>query len=145
MCCHHELQQRFAYGVVKDRLGFPRPRTICRSKTERPYAGSVAGSPKVDKRTLAAFSGTSFRLNFTQQQQIAAAVLGNPNANKFTCSGLRLKTGTSAASTLASKRAKAACDYAKKLNPRMTTAVNTAVTTARTSAGRVLVTVVTNG
>jgi hypothetical protein len=129
----------------KTGLVSPDPEPTAAPKPSDPNAGSVARSPKVDKRTLAAFSGTSFRLNFTQQQQIAAAVLGNPNANKFTCSGLRLKTGTSAASTLASKRAKAACDYAKKLNPRMTTAVNTAVTTARTSAGRVLVTVVTNG
>lgn len=109
-----------------------------------PGAAAPVQAPKVDKRTLAAFSGSSFRLSFTQQQQIAAAVLGNPSARTFTCSGLRLRTASTAARNLASQRAKAACDYAKKLNPRMTVSTNSVVTAARTSAGRVVVTAVTN-
>ncbi len=110
-----------------------------------PGAGAEPSAPKVDKRTLAAFTGSSFKLNFTQQQQIAAAVLGNPSATNFTCSGLRLSKDSSSATSLASKRAKAACDYAKKLNPRMKLVVNTAITTSKTSSGRVLLTVVTKG
>lgn len=95
---------------------------------------------KTDKRTLAGFSGTKSTLTFTQQQQIAALVLANPNAQTMTCSAYRLSKASSSALTLAKKRATASCVYAKRLNPNLDTTIALVTTTVKSNIGKVLVT-----
>lgn len=101
--------------------------------------------PKVDKRTLAAFASGKSTLSFTQQQQVAALVLANPNAQTIVCASYRLASAKTSDLALAKKRASAACAYAKKLNPKLATSVVLTTTKAKSNVGKAVLTVTTSG
>ncbi len=91
------------------------------------------------QKTLASFSGSATSLSNKQRSEIRSLVDGNLDGEEIICNGLRLASSSKATMTIARNRAKAACDYAKRLNPYLATSVVLKTTTARSFAGRVLV------
>lgn len=95
----------------------------------------------VNQKTLAAFSSTATRLTSQQKAQVKAAVDANPNADKFICTGIRYYSQPMDINIMVRKRAKAACEYAKQLNPSLSTWYQNKPTQARSYAGKVLLTI----
>ena len=90
-------------------------------------------------RTLTAFSRTTTALTTKQKAEIRATVSKGAANTKFICTGIRLEGQPQALNTLVRKRAKAACDYAKSLNPKLSTFFQTKTTKAASFNGKVLV------
>jgi hypothetical protein len=95
----------------------------------------------VDQKTLATFSSSATTLTSAQKAQVSAAVEANPNAEKFICTGIRYYSQPMSVNIMVRKRAKAACDYAKQLNPALSTWFQNKPTQARSYAGKVLLTI----
>ena len=93
------------------------------------------------QKTLASFPGDATRLTTNQKRQVKAAVAANPNATKFICTGIRYISQPMSENIMVRKRAKAACDYAKTLNPQLSTWYQNKPTEARSYAGKVLLTI----
>lgn len=98
---------------------------------------------RVYQKTLASFSQSQTSLSAAQKQQVKAAVDANPDAEKFVCTGIRYFSQPMSVNIMVRKRAKAACEYAKQLNPELSTWFQNKPTTARSYAGKVLLTVKT--
>lgn len=96
---------------------------------------------EVSQKTLSAFSGSTTTLTTQQRAQVKAAVDANPSAEKFICTGIRFESAPMSENIVVRKRAKAACDYAKTLNPALSTFFQNKPTKARSFAGKVLLTV----
>jgi hypothetical protein len=94
-----------------------------------------------NQRTLATFSESATGLTSLQRGQVKAAVEANPNAEKFICTGIRYYSQPMSVNIMVRKRAKAACDYAKELNPSLSTWFQSKPTQARSYAGKVLLTI----
>ena len=90
-------------------------------------------------RTLTSFSGRSTLLNSKQKAEIRATIAKGAGNSKFICTGIRLEGQPASANTLVRQRSKAACDYAKSLNPNLSTFFQTKTTKARSFNGKVLV------
>jgi hypothetical protein len=99
----------------------------------------------VRQKTLASFSSTSTTLTSLQRSQVKAAVEANSNATKFICTGIRYVSQPMSENIKVRKRAKAACDYAKILNPELSTWYQNKPTEARSYAGKVLLTIKSPG
>ena len=97
----------------------------------------------VNQKTLASFTASATGLTTLQKSQVKAAVEANPNAEKFICTGIRYVSQPMSENIKARKRAKAACDYAKQLNPALSTWFQNKPTNARSYAGKVLLTIKT--
>ena len=93
------------------------------------------------QRTLSAFSGSVTSLSASQRAEIRRVVESNPSAEKFICTGIRFESQPMSENIKVRKRAKAACDYAKQLNPELSTFYQNKPTSARSYAGKVLLTV----
>ena len=102
---------------------------------------SASAEYEVSQRTLATFSGSATNLTPQQRAQVKAAVDANPTAEKFICTGIRFESAPMSENITVRKRAKAACDYAKQLNPALSTFFQNKPTKARSFAGKVLLTV----
>ena len=102
-----------------------------------------AAGPKysVYQKTLATFSSSATALTSQQRAQVKAAVEANPAAEKFICTGIRYYSQPTSVNIMVRKRAKAACEYAKELNPNLSTWFQNKPTQARSYAGKVLLTV----
>lgn len=94
----------------------------------------------VAQKTLSAYSGSTTTLNAQQRAQVKAALDANPTAEKFICTGIRLESAPMSENIVVRQRAKAACDYAKTLNPALSTFFQNRPTKARSYAGKVLLT-----
>jgi len=92
-----------------------------------------------NQKTLATFSESATGLTFLQRSQVKAAVDANPNAEKFICTGIRYYSQPMSVNIMVRKRAKAACEYAKELNPSLSTWYQTKTTQARSYNGKVMV------
>jgi hypothetical protein len=90
-------------------------------------------------RTLTSFSGRSTLLTSKQKSEIRATIAKGAGNSKFICTGIRLEGQPASANTLVRQRAKSACDYAKSLNPKLSTFFQTKTTKARSFNGKVLV------
>jgi hypothetical protein len=90
-------------------------------------------------RTLTAYSRTATALTAKQKAEIRATVTKGAANPKFICTGIRLEGQPQALNTLVRKRAKLACDYAKSINPKLSTFFQTKTTKARSFNGKVLV------
>jgi hypothetical protein len=90
-------------------------------------------------RTLTNYLGRATALTAKQKAEIKATVTRGAGNSKFICTGIRLEGQPQALNTLVRKRAKLACDYAKSLNPKLSTFFQTKTTKARSFNGRVLV------
>jgi hypothetical protein len=102
---------------------------------------SAAAEYSAEQKTLASFSGSVTTLTTKQKEQIFAAVKANPNAEKFICTGIRYYDQSMSVNITVRKRAKAACEYAIKLNPNLSTWFQNKPTQARSYAGKVLLTI----
>lgn len=92
------------------------------------------------QRTLASFSESDVGLTRQQKLQVKSSVDANPNAEKFICTGIRYFDQPMSVNIMVRKRAKAACDYAKQLNPALSTWFQSKPTQAKSYAGKVLLT-----
>jgi hypothetical protein len=90
------------------------------------------------QKTLTDAVGRAILLSDIQKAEIAAVVSNNPNAEKFICTGIRLAGTSDRMNLVVRKRAKEACDYAKQLNPKLSTWYQSKTTNARSYNGRVL-------
>lgn len=97
----------------------------------------------VAQRTLATFPAAVSNLSVLQRSQVEAAVTSNPDADRFICTGIRLVGQSNAANIEVRKRAKAACDFAKSLNPELSTWYQSKETRASSFNGKVLLSVKT--
>lgn len=104
-------------------------------------AQSALAKYSVYQKTLSAFSSTATTLTSQQRTQVKAAVDANPTAEKFICTGIRYFDQPMSVNLTVRKRAKAACEYAKQLNPALSTWYQNKPTKARSYAGKVLLTV----
>jgi hypothetical protein len=73
------------------------------------------------QKTLASFSSTATGLTTLQRSQVEQAVEAHAYAEKFICTGIRYYEQAMSVNITVRKRAKAACDYAKELNPELST------------------------
>jgi M6 family metalloprotease-like protein len=105
---------------------------------------SAATKYSVNQKTLATFGSSATGLTGMQKSQIQATVEANPNAEKFICTGIRYYSQPMSVNIMVRKRAKAACEYAKLLNPSLSTWYQNKPTQARSYAGKVLLTVKTD-
>ena len=101
----------------------------------------AAGEYVARQKTLSVFFGSTTTLTSTQRAEVKQAVDENPYAEKFICTGIRLEGQPMSLNVVVRKRAKAACDYAKQLNPALSTWFQNKPTQARSYAGKVLLTV----
>ena len=104
---------------------------------------SAATKYSVNQKTLATFSSSATGLTSMQKAQVKATVEANPNAEKFICTGIRYVSQPLSENIKVRKRAKAACDYAKQLNPALSIWFQNKPTNARSYAGKVLLTIKT--
>ena len=104
-------------------------------------AASSGAKYSVYQKTLSAFSSSATGLTAQQKAQVKAAVDANPEAEKFVCTGIRYYSQPMSINIMVRKRAKAACEYAKELNPNLSTWFQNKPTKARSYAGKVLLTV----
>ena len=104
-------------------------------------AQSAGVKYSVYQKTLSAFSSTATTLTSQQKAQVKAAVDANPTAEKFICTGIRYYSQPMSVNIMVRKRAKAACEYAKQLNPELSTWYQNKPTQARSYAGKVLLTI----
>ena len=95
---------------------------------------------EVFQRTLSAFSGSATTLTTLQKSQIKSAVDSNPAADKFICTGIRFESAPMSENIIVRTRAKAACDYAKKLNPTLSTYFQNKPSKSKSYSGKVLLT-----
>lgn len=101
----------------------------------------AAGKYVAAQKTLSAFSASATGLTAQQRAEVRAAVEGNPYAEKFICTGIRYYSQPMSENIKVRARAKAACEYAKQLNPELSTFYQNKPTQARSYAGKVLLTV----
>ena len=104
-------------------------------------AKSAGAKYTVYQKTLSAFSSTATGLTSLHKAQVKAAVEANPTAEKFICTGIRYNSQPMSINIMVRKRAKAACEYAKQLNPELSTWYQNKPTQARSYAGKVLLTI----
>jgi len=90
------------------------------------------------QKTLTDAVGRAILLSDIQKTEIEAVVKENPRAEKFICTGIRLVGTSDRMNLVVRKRAKEACDYAKELNPKLSTWYQSKTTNARSYIGRVL-------
>jgi M6 family metalloprotease-like protein len=95
-----------------------------------------------NQKTLSAF-GSGTTLTSAQRAEVKAAVEANPYAEKFICTGIRYFSQPQSENIRVRARAKAACEYAKSLNPELSTFFQNKPTQARSYAGKVLLTIKT--
>ena len=106
-------------------------------------AQSAGAKYSVYQKTLATFSSSATTLTTQQKSQVKATVEANPTAEKFICTGIRYYDQPMSVNITVRKRAKAACEYAKQLNPALSTWFQNKPTKARSYAGKVLLTLKT--
>ncbi|WP_415273533.1 hypothetical protein [Aquiluna sp. Uisw_065] len=103
-------------------------------------AQSAGAKYSVYQKTLAAFSSSATTLTTQQKAQVEATVEANPYAEKFICTGIGYYDQPMSVNITVRKRAKAACEYAKQLNPALSTWFQNKPTQAKSYAGKVLLT-----
>ena len=90
------------------------------------------------QKTLSDAIGRAIELNSKQKAEIRSVVAANPYAEKFICTGIRLEGQPQRMNLVVRKRAKVACEYAKSLNPQLSTWYQSKETKAASYNGRVL-------
>lgn len=108
-------------------------------------APAEAVSYQVSQKTLTPFSGSVTTLTAKQKAEVKAAVDANPEAEKFICTGIRYESDPTSVNIMVRARAKAACAYAKELNPKLSTWYQNKPTKAKSYSGKVLLTVKSTG
>lgn len=97
----------------------------------------LASEVTLATKALSAFPGTSQVLTAAQRSVIKDFVYDNALGERVICSVTTLAKDSTAIKSRYKARAKAACDYSKRINPSLKTSVTFKVTTKASSAGRV--------
>lgn len=100
----------------------------------------VVSAAPVMQKTLTSFTSDSMSLSRGQKSEIETLVQGYSDGAKLICTGIRFESAPVSENIVVRKRAKAACDYAKKLKPSLSTWVQNKPTTTRNYSGKVLIT-----
>lgn len=139
-----DTQALLKIGVDCLEVSAQRPVTILPSPPKKPLtrwtdkeANTVYSALQ---RTLEPFSGVATMLTSQQRAQVKSVVDANPDAEKFICTGIRYYSQPMSVNIMLRKRAKAACEFAKQLNPELSTWFQSKPTKARSYAGKVLLT-----
>jgi hypothetical protein len=90
-------------------------------------------------RTLSDHPGRATALTAKQKAEIRAVLAKGKGNTKFICTGIRLEGQSVSMNRAVRLRAKLACEYAKSLDPKLSTFYQSKVTKARSFQGRVLV------
>ena len=90
-------------------------------------------------RTLSDHPGRATALTSKQRAEIRAVLAKGKANTKFICTGIRLEGQSESMNRTVRLRAKLACDYAKSLDPKLSTFFQTKTTKARSFNGRVMV------
>lgn len=102
----------------------------------------VAQNPVVEKKAknlvLPAFGSS---LTETVKARIRTYVEGASGATKFVCTSVRLSTTSRTQSIAMRAKAKAVCDYAKRINPSLSTWVQSKASTKQSAVGMQLITI----
>lgn len=101
----------------------------------------ATGEYAVIQKTLDTSGSITTTLTSEQKAQIKVAVESTSQAEKFICTGIRLANASRAENIRLRALAKEACDYAKSLNPSLSTWSQSKVTKSASYAGKVLLTV----
>ena len=90
-------------------------------------------------KTLSDFSGSTTTLSSAQKSQIRSVLSKSDGSAKFICTGIRYYNQPLTENIKVRARAKAACDYAKSINPNFSYWYQTKTTQARSYNGKVMV------
>jgi hypothetical protein len=90
-------------------------------------------------KTLSDFSGSTTSLSSAQKSQIRSVLSKSDGNTKFICTGIRYFNQPLTENIKVRARAKAACDYAKSLNPNFSYWYQTKTTQARSYNGKVMI------
>jgi len=110
--------------------------------TQQPAAES-APTVKLSSKNFSfpKFAGRSIVLSAAQKAKIADVIAQIPASQKFVCTSVITDDTSRANSILYRKRAKAMCDYAKSLNPNLSTWFQSKRSVKRNAEGMLLITV----
>ena len=92
-----------------------------------------------EQKTIRSFANRATTLTSAQKLVIRNMVRELDDAEKFVCTGIRREGGSRAENLMVRLRAKAACDYAKTLNPNLSVWFQSKTTKATRFVGQVLV------
>jgi len=105
------------------------------------HQANLSAEYEAFQKTLSPFSGSTTTLTATHKTQIKEAVQRHDTSQKFICTGIRYFSQPMSVNIMVLKRAKAACEYAKSLDPHLSTWYQNKPTRAASYAGKVLLTV----
>ena len=111
--------------------------SISPEATQSPTASPAVGR-WFEQKTIRVFARNATTLTAAQKAVIKNMVEEHDSADKFICTGIRREGGTRAENIMVRLRAKAACEYAKELNPELSTWYQSKATKASSYVGRVL-------
>lgn len=94
----------------------------------------ASAAPVLQSQVVTGFKGTTKSLSSSQKSKLSAAMKKYPESEKISCVGLVYKNRNA---SVARARAKAACDYLKKINPGPVFFVTSAKTTLANEAGQI--------
>jgi hypothetical protein len=89
-------------------------------------------------KTLSDFSGSTTSLSSAQKSQIRSVLSKSDGNTKFICTGIRYYNQPMSDNIKVRARAKAACDYAKSIDPNFSYWYQTKTTQARSYNGKVM-------
>jgi len=129
-------EEKIATTIVSERDGWLKLAAYGFTFSEKQIQVQLRQS---QQRTLTNFTANSTRLTNQQRAEIRAVMAKSAGNGKFICTGIRFINQPVSENIRVRARAKAACDYAKSLNPKLSYWFQTKTTTARNFNGRVIV------
>jgi hypothetical protein len=132
-------EQKVATTLVSEKDGWLRLSAsgFTFSANEVRVAIKQAGRSQI--RTLSNFTGNSTTLSSRQKAEIRDVLAKSDGNTKFICTGIRYYQQPMRENIKVRARAKAACDYAKSINPNFSYWYQTKTTQARSYNGKVMV------
>ncbi len=114
-------------------------RTVGKSLFVRISPHELSPIPFPQIRTLTNFAGNSTTLSSRQKAEIRDVLAKSDGNTKFICTGIRYYNQPLSENIKVRARAKAACDYAKSINPNFSYWYQTKTTQGRSYNGQVMV------
>lgn len=113
------------------------------AEEETPETGTGQSTPQLSSKNFSfpKFAANSAALSSAQKAKIAEIVRQVPDAQKFVCTSVVTDRTSGSNALLYRKRSKAVCDYAKSLNPSLSTWFQSKNSTKRSAEGLLLITV----
>ena len=131
-----DVEQNVATTVVSERDGWLKLAAYGFTFSEKEIQVKIT-QPQI--RTLSDHPGRATALTTKQKAEIRAVLAKGKGNTKFICTGIRLEGQSASMNRAVRLRAKLACEYAKSLDPKLSTFYQSKITKARSYNGRVLV------